>query len=144
MSTIDSAPVLGSSLSDTLQGVWLFDPTYPEATSVQYLYGNTGRTESLGVENAGLQFLGRTRPVVDFGEAESQTVGLSFTIPFSPTHTAEVERLRAVVRARTTLCYRDGRGRILWGVLTGASITDTKSGSQVSGTLIMNAYTEAV
>lgn len=144
MGSVDSTEVLGVSLAEPLQGVWLFDPTYPAGTSVQYLYGNVGRAEDLNVENAALQFIGRTSPVIDFGQSEGQTLGLSFVIPYSDTYAAEVAGFRSMVRNRRTLCYRDNRGRILWGVLTGIGVTDTRSGTAVTTTFTQNAFTEVL
>lgn len=144
MPTVDSAPVLGVGMIDTLQGVWFFDPSSPRATSTQYLYGNVGRGEGLNVESAALQFIGRTSPVIDFGQSEGQTLALTFTIPYSDTHTAEVAGFRTLVRNRRTLCYRDNRGRILWGVLTGLGITDARHGTVIGTTFTTNAFTEAL
>ena len=144
MATTDSEVVLATALADSLEGVWFFDPTYPDGTSVQFLYGNVGRGEGLDVESAALQFIGRTSPVFDFGQSEGQSLSLTFTIPHGPTHTAEVAGFRALVRNRRTLCYRDGRGRILWGVLTGISITDARLGTTIGTTFTTNAFTEAL
>jgi hypothetical protein len=144
MPTLDSAPVLGVILSGGLQGVWLFDPTSPSTTSVQYLYGNVGRAEGLGVENAGLQFVGRAYPVYDFGMAEVLSLSLSFTIPFSSTHDAEVLTLRTLVRNRRTLAYRDGRNRLVYGILTGITVTDSKHGTVVATTLTAIDYSDVV
>lgn len=123
--------------ASVLDGVWLHEDADPENTLTQYLFGNkSSRTENLSVEGAEIVVLGREYPLADFGIGEERSVGIQFTIPWDDGHDETVENLRALVRHRNVLCYRDNRARLVFGVLEGLTINDTMYGSEVAGTIV--------
>lgn len=131
-----------SAFASPLTGSWLHDVTDPEGTARQYLFGSNNRTEDIDANASEIELLGRTMPLIEFGVNESFSMDLTFIVPFDQGHDDTIAGLRDLVRLRTTLCYRDGRGRIAFGVLTDLSITDEKFGTTVSTVLQSNNYTE--
>ena len=125
-------------------GVWVHDPSDPDHTASNYLYGNIGRTEGISVEATAQRFIGRAQPVFDMGGFESQTVNISIVVPSGPDEQDQVEWFRTAVRNRRTLCYRDNRGRIHYGILSAISFEDRRTGTGVSFTLQTVDYTEEI
>ena len=130
------------AISPVLEGVWLFAVDNPIDTLAGFLYGNKTRAESLAVDGTALRMLGRMYPVIEFGIGEVSLVNLSFTIPQDDSHDAAVESLRSLVRRRATLCYRDNRGRLEYGIMSNINITDEKFGSTVSAQFETSNYLE--
>lgn len=133
---------VATATAPKLMGIWLHSTEDPEGTSVNYLYGNIGRTETVGVQNTGLKFVGRTYPVYDSGGFESQTLELNVIVPSGPDEQDQVDWFRFVVRARRTLCYRDSRGRQHYVIISGLTITDERVGTSVKFTATTVDYTE--
>jgi len=129
-----------SVVSGALTGVAILNPLNPSESARLYPFGNIGRKETVTVSSVRQEYLTFVHPEVSFSQQESNTLALSITIPHSDTHTAEVRDMRAVVRARKGLIYRDNRGRFLYGVLTAVTITDLPEGTNVSGTLIVSNH----
>jgi hypothetical protein len=126
-------------------GVYLHEVTNPGGTLQHYLYQDDEATESLAVEATALPFIGRTYPVMEYGQGEDQSITRTARVPWSATHDADVAWIRAAIRARVTVCYRDGRGRKMFGGLTrGTKITDVKDGSTVALEIQRLDYTEGV
>ncbi len=123
-----------------MSGILLFDPTVDEPVGLEYLYGNTSRSEGLTVRSAAHHFLTHVSPVYDFAAQSSRVVGLAITVPFGPTHDAEVQALRQVVRNRRIMIYRDNRGRFIPGIMRTLSISDVPHGSVVTTTFAATAY----
>lgn len=115
-----------------LQGVWIHSTEDPEATSSNYLYGNTARSESIQIQGSEQRYIGRTFPVYDTGGFETQKLSLDVVVPYGPTEQEEVEWFRTAVRNRRTLCYRDNRGRKHYVILIGMNIKDSSVGTEVS------------
>lgn len=127
----------------TLVGVWVHDPTDADGSEVGYLFTD-GREEAIEADEAELSLVGRTNPLLEYGDAE--TVGLSLTIvvPFDESHDAAVQWWRDAARNRRAIVYRDNRGRVLFGAIKGGlGITDTRAGTAVALTLRRIDYTAA-
>ncbi|MEU5448652.1 hypothetical protein [Streptomyces californicus] len=131
-------------LAPELQGVWMHDPTDPEGTIFQYLYGGASNAESVGVSSTALRFAGRKYPVFDFGDPQSGSYDLAITVPFSDTWYDEIAALRALPVSRTTMCFRDARARVFFGVVLEVKFADKMHGTQVSFTVQRNDYSEEV
>ena len=131
MSYTESVPV---TITPRLEGVWLHAPEDPEGTALHLRYGGTGRTEEIDVPAGESWYAGRTFPVVDFGEHESERVPVRMTVP-AQDGTSGLAALRALVRRRSTLSYRDGRGRSVIGYLSGLRVQDEEWGASVSFTV---------
>jgi hypothetical protein len=128
---MDSAEVTATL---TLLGAWLHDPLDAEGTAVNYLYGGATRDTSIDAAGAGTLYAGRAYPVMDYGEHEEQTVGVTIHVPFGATHASEIDDLIAWARAKRTLWLRDGRGRTLAGTMSAFKVADAKWGSAVTFT----------
>lgn len=109
-----------------LQGVWLHDPRDPEATSWHFRFNGDGAKESGDVEAVLTKTVGRRRPVVDFGEAVTEALTVQIEVE---DESKDLEALRRLVAARRTLCYRDTKGRKMYGVVRLGSVTDTFYGA---------------
>ena len=136
----ESATVEGVSIE--FNGVYLHDPSDAEGTLLHYLYGGASKAETIEVDATELRFVGRTFPVFEYGEQESEQVKLGITIPFDDGHAAAVEGLRDVARSRTTWCFRDGRGRKVFGAIKGVGIADAKHGTEADLTVSRVDYDE--
>ena len=99
---------------------WLNEEYDPASYRVKLRFNPT-RSLSYARESAMLSPLGRTRPVVHYGNVISRSIQTSFMIylPFSEIVTIE----HIIQRARPVL-YRDGRGRKVWVALLGYNLQD--------------------
>lgn len=141
MSTATSST--SSTSAPGLVGAWIHQPSDPEGTERNFQYQAGARAESLEVEAAMLRFNGRTFPVAEFGDAETEAVALSVQLDMDDEHDAAREWWRTTLRARALVCYRDNRGRVVFGVLSGkVGLTDVASGTTVSVTVNRVDYTE--
>jgi len=111
-----SSAVVGPVSIDFL-GIYIHKASDPDSTIMNFIYGSTDNADSIEPAGTELRFVGRTYPVYEFGDFIAETVKVEVTVPFGPTHTDEVEYLREVVRSRATHCYRDSRGRKVFGVV---------------------------
>lgn len=127
-----------------LNGIWLHSVEDPEATSSNYLYGNTARTETIEVQGTAQRFIGRTYPVYDTGGFEEQRVTLDIVVPSGPEEQEEVEWFRNAVRNRRTLCYRDNRSRKHYVILTSMNIQDSSIGTLVNFDAATVDYSEDI
>ena len=130
--------------SITFDDVYIHDPIDPEGTIQRYLYEAGAKGESLEAISEQLQFAGREFAVSEFGEQTTQGVELTVTVLFGEDHDEKVQALRDFVRNRRVVCLRDGRGRKVFGTISGISLTDIKYGTTVSFTLHRNDFNEAV
>lgn len=116
--TADSATAEKSLI---LSGVWLHDVSDAAGTSHQFRLDGGGRSTSWNLDAQLMQFDGRTYPVAEFGG--SQTGGVSFNLGLTQA-SGDLAALEALVARKATLCYRDGRGRKAFGVITSLSVSD--------------------
>ena len=127
-----------------LTGVWLHDPTSAESTISNFIYGNVGRSEGISIESTELRFIGRSLPVYDMGGFESQSLSIEILIPAGSDEQDQVEWFRTAVRSRRTLCYRDNRGRLHYGIIGSISFKDEKVGTSVSFTFHTSDFNEEI
>lgn len=142
MASTDSTSVTVEA--SELQGLWIHDPLDPEGTLIQYLYGGASNSEAVSVSSTALQFSGRKYPVYDFGDPESGSFDVSITVPFSDTWYDEIAFLKGLPLGRTTMCFRDSRSRVVFGVVLEVKFADQMLGTQVSFSVQRNDYTEEV
>lgn len=134
----ESAVVSGSH---RFIGVWLHDVTYPEGTVHQFKFDGDGRSSSWEVESAVQYFKGRKYPVVETGEMQTEAVAFSLKLIESD----EIEALKALVYGRNILCYRDGRGRMVFGMITKLPLNDETWGGQATSLELLRIdYKEGV
>lgn len=127
-----------------LSGVWVHDPSAATATVSNFPYGNVGRTEGISVESKALRYIGRALPVYDMGGFESQTLDIKIVIPGGADEQDTAEWFRSAVRARRTLCYRDNRGRLTYGIIGSIQFSDLREGTGVSFTFETVDYREEI
>jgi hypothetical protein len=137
--TADSAT---ASISITLSGVWLHDVVDPAGTVKQLRADGGGRSADWQATAALLQFDGRTYSVAEFGTAETNSVSATIQMTNASGDLAVLETL---VQRKATLCYRDRRGRKIFGVITSLPVAEERSwGYTVTVRVDRVDYTEAV
>ena len=112
-------------------GVWLHDE---EGTigPHNFPYGSSARDTSIDTMGTGTFYAGRVAPVFDFGEHESNVVGVSVDVPHGPDYRASLALLEEFARSRRPVWFRDNRGRVVYGVMRSFKHTDEAWGSVVS------------
>ncbi len=133
----DSAIV---SQSIKLTGVWLHDVTDPESVYNFKLDGG-GRSNDWQAQATYMQFAGRVSPVAEFSEHEDDVVSATIKIMKESGEHIILERL---LKAKNTLCYRDGRGRRLFGTATQLPLSDQTWGYDTEITIRRTSYSEVV
>lgn len=133
----ESSPVVGSI---ALNGVWLHDVADPEGTIWNFQYDG-GRDSEWRAEAEFMQFAGRAKPVVEFGEQEEGRVKVTLQLL---RNTQDLDKLQTLVRRKGTICYRDGRGRKVYGVITSLPVKDEPYGYSVEIEVNETAYNEGV
>lgn len=124
-----------------LLGVWLHDPgTGGQETAAHYLYGASQRDDALDVMGEARYYAGRQDPVVDYGEHQSMVVRVAVDIPHGDTWRTDLDTLEGFATGRTTIHYRDNRGRALYGQMGDFSRKDQDWGTQVSFTVTQSAW----
>lgn len=140
MTATRSATATGSA---TLVGVWLHDPIDPEGTSAHFPYG-AGRSDSADTLGQGTLFAGREFAVVDFGEFTEVEVSVTIQVPHGAAWAADLATLDEFARLRQTVCFRDNRGRRVFGTISEFTKSDRAWGTEVAFTVSQVDYTEAV
>lgn len=129
-----------SAAALTLHGVWLHDPA--DVSSVHHFdFHDEGTRHPRSHEAALLSYAGRSKPVVEFGEGDDEDVSVDLQLHRDTSDEAALEELYA---RRTTLLYRDARGRKVYGVLLGLDETDHIWGGRVPLTVKATDFSEAV
>lgn len=128
-------------VAPVLQGIYIHDPNDAVGTQRQFLYSSSLSVENVAVDASLLRFAGRSYPVAEFSENASQTVDVGITIPWSDTWQAECDAARAYATFRGTLTFRDGRGRIVYGIVETVRLTDKDEGTVVVFTVQRVDYT---
>lgn len=135
----DSAPVEGGL---TLAGVWLHDPEDPEGTARQFLYGRSRRTAAVSPQHTLAHYAGRRYPVADFGDLQTDSFAVTVEVPDGSTAAADLAALDEFATSRRTLVYRDNRGRLAFGTMSGYGVADQDWGSLVSWSWLRVDYDE--
>lgn len=140
----ESLSIEKTIVAPTLVGVWMHDPVIPDETISNFLHVED-RTETHAAIGTAYRVHGRSLPVAEFGEASSIGIDASVPIPFGDDHASGVQWFRDAVERRRVICYRDGRGRVVFGVLLGgAPIKDERAGSTVSLKLTAVNYSPVI
>lgn len=121
-----------TAVAPALFGVWMHSTIDPEGTASNFPYGNTERSEFIGVQGTALRFIGRTHPVYDTGGFETQSLNIDIVVPAGPDEQDQVEWFRNAVRNRRTLCYRDNRSRKHYVIIVDMNIEDAQVGTNIS------------
>lgn len=127
--------------SVTFSGAWLHDITNPVGTVRQYKYDGEARSAGWSAESTLMKFAGRKLPVVAFGEFEDNQIQASLKMQAT---SGDMEALRALVQGKGTICYRDGRGRKIFGTIQTLPEQDEFFGYSVIITVNAIDYSEVV
>lgn len=128
----------------TLEGMWVHDPADPEGTVHNYPYSKSSRSSTVDLLSEGTYFVGRTYPVMDYGEHQNDTFSVRIDIPNGTDWFGDLGTLQSFALSRTTLCFRDGRGRVFFGGMSGFSESDEDWGTQVSFSVSRVDFEESV
>lgn len=137
--TADSAGSAGASI--TLTGVWLYVMDDPANTIHHFPFDGGGRNTDWQAEASFMQFAGRTRPIVEFGESEEGKFSAQLQMLSG---SQDYSKLDTLVKRKETVCWRDGRGRRAFGVITALPIQDETFGYTTTVSLTEISYSEAV
>lgn len=105
----------------TFIGIWLHDVINPIGTIYQFLGDGSGRTENWQAESTLMKFAGRNRPVIEFGEMEENKILAQLEL-----NAVDYKNLQFLVKSKATLCYRDVRGRKMFGVIMALPFVDAE------------------
>lgn len=133
---------IDSVQGNKLEGSWVHDVYEPLNTARQFIYASGVRTKNVDTMGVQIPMIGRQFPMVEFGIQSVDSMSITVVIPNDIDHDDQVRSLRELVRLRTTLCYRDGRGELMFGVLTSLALSDDKVGTTATMKLEANNYTE--
>lgn len=139
----ESPSLATAALLVRLVGSWLHRPSQGGAAGRAYPYLTDNRKESVEVQATAQHFVGRPRPVIEYGDTEDGSLELSVLVPFGTTHDEDVAWLFATVRAREVVLYRDNRGRFLYSAITALSVEDLRGGTKLAFTVVPVDYVEA-
>ncbi|MBB6451979.1 hypothetical protein HNQ94_000400 [Salirhabdus euzebyi] len=128
------------SNSVTFKGVWLHDVTDTD-TLHHFMADGSGRDTQWAAQSANIYFAGRKSPVTYFGDQEEDvlTVTLEMLRDWE-----DYERLNQIIKAKNIVCYRDGRGRKIFGTITELPINDTRYGNETTIKVTRTSYSEVV
>jgi hypothetical protein len=127
--------------STTFRGVWLHTINNAEVTVYNFKFDGGGRESSWEVESSLMRFKGRTRPVIETGEMKDDLIDFNLTLKDD----ADKEALERIVKSQKIVCYRDGRGRMRFGVFTRMPLSDEIwGGYSTSLQLLYIDYSEGI
>lgn len=119
--------------------------TFQKWSAAQAMFfGGASNVETISVGATQLQFAGRALPVTEFGENGTDSISVQATLPFygnpsqsiDDTNTMTDVQVKAVLEAlvlsRVTICFRDGRGRQVFGTISQLTENDDDIGTKVS------------
>lgn len=106
----------------SFSGVYIHDTTDAELTVRQFKYDGSGRSSKWSSDYSMMKFKGRKMPVVEQSENEERVIEISLMIKDAE----DLFALESLARSYNTLCYRDGRGRLLFGFIPGLSVNDER------------------
>ena len=134
------------SLSITFTGIWMHDVAAASTTAHRYQRDGRGRTTTWRPEATALQFAGRDKPVAEFGEGG---IGLTLkatimSLPFFVAGDVDRTTLDTLAARKATVCYRDGAGRKLFGIIDEVGVSDQEWGYELTFSFIETDYTETV
>jgi len=115
-----------------LEGVWIHDPDSAQDTVKNYRFGKDAKNSSIDIIGAKHVFAGRRFPVFEYGEHQEDKVSVSIIVDHGPDYMQQLQELRDFAELKKTIVYRDNRGRMFYGAISGFSDSDKSYGSDVS------------
>lgn len=124
----------------SFEGIWIHSIYDPASTLLNIPYNKDIRTKWTP-ERTLMQYEGRTRPAVEYGTFETFTYEVTLTLDKEETWW---EDLQSLVHGKETLCFRDYRGRKIFGTPQDLSETQLNFGNEVSLVIDEIDYSEEV
>lgn len=141
----------GSSTSATVEesvrllGVWMHLPDDPEGTIINLPFGQEERGASHNTFSALSRTAGREYPIADFATYHDDVYTVSVKVPFGSNWWANMEAVRNLEHAHSTVVYRDGRRRFAYGIISSdLAEADKNYGTDVSFSFTRVDYDESV
>ncbi|MGD6832585.1 hypothetical protein ACQCT5_10500 [Sutcliffiella halmapala] len=120
------------------RGVWLHEVFYPN-TLHHFRMDRVGRVDTWKPTGKLLPFAGRKLPVAEFDITEENSVSVTLEMFRGED---DYRFLQQLIRSKNVLCYRDGRGRKLFGHVFELPISDEKHGNTTNITIHEISFTE--
>lgn len=132
------------------------DPANPWYPTLNLFYGGPSSQEGKTLSGTVLQFAGRKRGATAYGTDAQHTVQFKAVIPFignpvgslesslTSDSTTMLRNFDLMIEDRVVLCFRDGRGRRIFGTVLSYTINDTQMGSELSFTINEADFTEVI
>ncbi|MGM8215181.1 DNRLRE domain-containing protein [Bacillaceae bacterium W0354] len=136
--TYSDSDVVDESI--TFKGVWLHDVTDP-TTLHNFRADGDGRTNDWRAQATHMKFAGRKYQVTEFSEHEDDVVNVNLKM-FREWE--DYNALNIIIKAKNTVCYRDGRGRKIFGTIIELPVNDTVYGYDTSIQVTATSYSEEV
>lgn len=122
------------------QGVYLHTVDRPSTLHL-FKYGGNERGYTKEIEHGYREPVGRTRPTVEFGTMANANISTNIQII---TGSGDNEALDLFLENRKEVCYRDNRGRIMFGILTVGSLVHEFFGYTTTIIITETDYTEEI
>jgi hypothetical protein len=133
-SNVDFAPT-------SFRGVWLHTINNAEVTAHNFRYDGGGRESQWEIKSSVMEFKGRKRPMIETGEMTYDSINFSLTL----TDDVSKDALERIVKSQEIVCYRDGRGRMKFGVFTQMPLSDESWGGHTTSLqLLYIDYSEGI
>lgn len=116
----------------SLDGFTLFDLYDSTLYSATFLYLADKREESVAVDTDTKHYLTQALPDTEFSTIGTKTFSVSTVIPYGVNDVDPLDELRAAIRTRRILGYRDNRGRLNAGYISSLAIKDLPHGNSVA------------
>lgn len=122
---------VSSDQTVTLTNVWMHSDADPNGTAYNFVYDGSGRTDQPDAMPILTKFAGRTYAQIDFGEDRERDISVTLQLPDSTSQA----RMMALAKVKSTVVFRDQRGRRVRGAISQVSFTDEIWGQTVSFTV---------
>lgn len=106
-----------------------------------FKYGGNEREYVKNIEHGYREPVGRSRPTAEFGIMTQSNITTNVQIKFN---SGDAEALDLLLENRTEVCYRDKRGRIMFGVLTVGQLEHVFYGYKTTITITETDYSEEI
>lgn len=127
-------------------GIWLHDPEDVANSVYYFMYDSGSRGEVSTPEVALIKVDGRNKPIAEFSGRDVRTASVYLDMPWNPTlhKSPDYLAMKAFVESHKVLCFRDHRGRKLYGILGTFTESDEKYRYTTTITVTEVDYSEAV
>ncbi len=86
-------------------------------------------------------FAGRRSPVTEFGESEEGKISIQLQMKKGD---SDYDKLQSLIKSKSALCYRDGRGRKMFGSILALPVSDKFYGYTTTIEVNENSFSEVV